>query len=293
MKPTQKLLTQVGAIVISIFVMPTLAPANSEVEPNSPVSYAQAFGASSSELNVFGSLFDLGVRMPLRDVDFYSFFAFAGDTIDISVTGSVTGVDGVNTSVALFGLAPNYALLDDDDLNSSIGGHRVMESGMYTVAVTNSGAIFSSGATVSGGIPSFGDYSLRVSGMSMASIEVDIDVKPRHHKVARINLEKKRSVKVAILGGAEFDVAKINRDSITFGATGKEKTLRKCKRRFKDVNRDGMPDLVCKFWLKGTYFEADSTKAYLSGETEDGTAFHGSDDISVKKHERVAHRKKK
>ncbi len=289
MKPTQKLLTRVGVIVMSMFVMPTLAHANTEYEPNSSVIEAQMLDASSSELTVFGSLVNTGgPRMPIRDVDFYSFFAFAGDTIDISVTGDGT----VNTSVALFGLAPGYALLDDDDLNSTISGHPIMESGMYTVAVTNGGATFSGGGMVSGGIPSFGSYSLRVSGMSLASMEIDIDVKPRRHKVARINLKKKRSVKVAILGGPDFDVAKIDRDSLTFGATGTEYTLRKCKRRFKDVNRDGMPDLVCKFRLKGTNFEADSTKAYLSG-TLDGTAFHGSDDISVKKHRKLVHRSKR
>ena len=290
MKPTQKLLTRVGVIVMSMFVMPTLAHANIAEEPSSSVFDAQVLGASSSELNVSGSLTNMGVRVPVSDVDFYSFFAFSGDTIDISVTGDGT----VNTSVALFGLAPGYALLDDDDLNSSIGGHRITESGMYTVAVTNGGATFSGGGMVSGGIPSFGSYSLRLSGMSMASMEINIDVKPRRHKVARINLKKKRSVKVAILGGPDFDVAKIDRDSLTFGATGKEYTLRKCKRRLKDVNRDGMPDLVCKFRLKGTNFEADSTKAYLSGETLDGMAFHGSDDISVKKHrKKLAHRSKR
>ena len=280
MKPTQKLLTRVGVIVMSIFVMPTLAHAN--------IEEAQMLEASSSELTVSGSLVNTGGRRPIRDVDFYSFFAFAGDTIDISVTG-----DGdVNTSVALFGLKPGYALLDDDDLNSTISGHPIMESGMYTVAVTNGGATFSGGGMVSGGIPDFGSYYLRVSGISMASMEIDIDVKPRRHKVARINLKKKRSVKVAILGGPDFDVANIDRDSLTFGATGKEYTLRKCKRRLKDVNRDGMPDLVCKFRLKGTNFEADSTKAYLSG-TVDGRAFHGSDDISVKKHRKLAHRSKR
>jgi hypothetical protein len=125
-------------------------------------------------------------------------------------------------------------------------------------------------------------------------MEINIDVKPRRHKVARINLKKKRSVKVAILGGSDFDVAKIDRDSLTFGATGNEYTLHKCKRRLRDVNRDGNPDLVCKFRLKGTNFEADSTKAYLSGETLDGRVFHGSDDISVKKHrKKLAHRSKR
>ena len=290
MKPTQKLLTRVGVIVISIFVLPTLAHANIAEESSSSVFDAQVLGASSSEFNVSGYLtLEVTSRWsaPTRDQDFYSFFAFAGDTIAMAVSGDV------DTSVALFGLAPGYALVATGDVNSRINGQVIAESGMYTVAVANRGAFFSDGGTVDGGAYEKGAYSLSVSGMSMASMEIDIDVKPRRHKVARINLKKKRSVKVAILGGPDFDVAKIDRDSLTFGATGKEYTLRKCKRRLKDVNRDGMPDLVCKFRLKGTNFEADSTKAYLSG-TLDGTAFHGSDDISVKKHrKKLAHRSKR
>ena len=289
MKLTQKLLTHIGAIVVLVFGISMSAQAVSEAEPNSPASLAQAIASSSSELNISGSLtlaFDAR-RRPIRDVDFYSFFAFAGDSIDIGASGDV------DTSVALFGLTPGYALLASGDASSRMSGHVVTESGMYTVAVANSGAFFSNDGTVTGGANEQGDYSLSVSGLSMPSIEISIDVKPRRHNVARINLRKKRKVKVAILGEAGFDVADIDQSSLTFGAYGDEKTLRKCKRRLKDVNRDGVPDLVCKFRLRDTGFEADSTKAVLKGRTKGGKQFYGSDDISVKKHERVAHRKKK
>ncbi len=292
MKHTQKLLTQIGAIVISIFVMPTLVQANSEMEPNSPILSAQAFATASSELNVSGSLKNvLAGRFPIRDVDFYSFFAFAGDSIDIGVSG--VGVDAVDTSVALFGLAPGYALVASGDASSRMSGRVITESGIYTVAVANSGAFFSGGGTVDGGALAQGAYSLSVSGLSMPSLEITIDVKPRRHDVARINLRKKRKVKVAILGEAGFDVAKIDQSSLTFGAYGDEKTLRKCKRRLRDVNGDGVPDLVCKFRLRDTGFDADSTDAVLKGRTKGGKQFHGKDRISVKKHERVARRHKK
>ena len=282
MKPTHKLLTKVGAIVVSVFSMSMLAQASSEIEPNSPASSAQTFAASSSELNVSGSLTYLGFdprrRQPIRDVDFYSFFAFAGDSIDI-------GVNGVRSSVALFGVAPGYAYLASGDASSRMSGHTISESGMYTVAVANSGAFFSNGGTVGGGAFDQGAYSLSVSGMSMPSMEISIDVKPRRHKkVARIKLKKKkkRKVKVAILGEDGFDVANIDQSSLTFGAYGDEKTLRKCKRRLKDVNRDGNPDLVCKFWLRDTGFDADSNEAVLKGRTKKGKQFYGTDRIAVK-----------
>ena len=128
----------------------------------------------------------------------------------------------------------------------------------------------------------------------MPSLEIKIDVKPRRHKAARLNLRKKRKVKVAILGDPNFDVAYIDPKSLTFGATGDEKTLRKCKRRYKDVNGDGVPDLVCKFSLRGSNFEADSTEAVLKGKTKGGKAFYGRDSVTVKaKRKKVAHRSKR
>ena len=290
MKTTQKLLAHIGVIVALVFGISMSAQAVNETERNEPIANAQGLPDASGEFNVSGSLtfmgFDPRTRQPIRDVDFYSFFAHAGDSIDI-------GVSGVNSSAALFGLAPDYALLADNSLSSGMSGHVITESGMYTVAVANNDAYFANGGTVGGGAFDEGAYSLSVSGLSIASMEINIDVKPRRHGVARINLRKKRKVKVAILGDADFNVADIDQSSLTFGAYGDENTLRKCKRRFKDVNGDGVPDLVCKFRLRDTGFEADSTEAVLKGRTKDDKEFYGSDKISVKKHERVARRKKK
>lgn len=289
MKTTQKLLAHIGVIVALVFGISMSAQAVNETgAENEPIASAQGLTDASSELNVSGSLKNvLAGRFPVRDVDFYSFFAFAGDSIDIGMSGVV------DTSVALFGLAPDYDLLADNGLSSGMSGHVITESGMYTVAVANSGAYFSDGGTVDGGAYDEGDYSLSVSGLSMASMEIKIDVKPRRHNVARINLRKKRKVKVAILGEDGFNVANIDQSSLTFGAYGDEKTLRKCKRRLRDVNGDGVPDLVCKFRLRDTGFDADSTDAVLKGRTKGGKQFQGRDRISVKKHERVARRHKK
>jgi hypothetical protein len=254
---------------------------------------AQALPASGSELNVSGNIATTVGRtgQPDYDVDFYSFFAFAGDSLDVNVSGA--GAQPLAaTSVGLFGPAPNYTLLDNSDLG--IAGRVVSEDGVYTVAVANAYAGFSSGGNVNGGAGGSGGYSLRISGISQSVTEVDIDVKPgRRAKKNRINMRKKHAVKVAILGGPKFDVKDVDRSSLTFGATGDESTLKKCKRRLKDVNRDGYRDLVCKFRLKATGFEAESTQAVLKGRTTSGNDFVGSDDISVKTHkhkDKVAYR---
>jgi hypothetical protein len=259
------------------------AHAASEVEPNSSASSAQVVDSSSGDLSVSGGLafrgMDPRTRQPIRDVDFYSFHANAGDRLDVAVSG-------VGTSVALFDDEQGFKLLDN--------GHTVAKNGMYTVAVANSMAIFGSGGLVSGGSFEEGSYVLSVSGFAKPALEISIDVTPRNkRKTAKIKLWKEDRVKVAILGSKSFNVADVDTSSLRFGAKGGEKTLKKCKRRFKDVNRDGHKDLVCKFKLKDSGFSAKTNKAVLTGYTKKGALFHGSDKVVVKESKRVAHWSKK
>jgi hypothetical protein len=216
-------------------------------------------------------------------VDFYSFHANAGDRLDIAVSG-------MSSSVALFDDGAGMSLVATGDASARINGHTVAKNGMYTVAVANSGAFFSSGGSVNGGAFEQGDYVLSVGGFAKPAMEISIDVKPHSKKkTAKIKLWKKDRVKVAILGSKSFNVADVDTSSLRFGAKGDEKTLRKCKRRFKDVNRDGHKDLVCKFDLENSGFTADTGKAVLSGYTKGGAVFHGSDNVEVKESKRVAH----
>ncbi len=60
-------------------------------------------------------------------------------------------------------------------------------------------------------------------------------------------------IRVAILSAPAFDpVRQIDRTSITFGRTGGEHSLEFCGAD--DVNRDGVPDLVCQFDTSVTGF---------------------------------------
>lgn len=290
MKRTQKLLTHIGAVALSVSCMSMAAHAASEVEPNSSASSAQVVDSGSGDFNVPGGLAFRGVdprtRQPIRDLDFYTFHATAGDSLDIAVSG-------MGSSVALYGDGPAFSLMETGDASGRINGHAVSKNGMYTVAVANSGAFFSPGGIVNGGSFEEGSYSLSVSGFAKPALEISIDVKPRKRNTARIKLWKKDRVKVAILGGKMFDVSTVDTSSLRFGAKGDEKTLKKCKRRLKDVNRDGHRDLVCKFSLKGSGFSAETDKAVLTGYMKNGTAFHGSDKVKVKESKKVAKWSKK
>ena len=96
-------------------------------------------------------------------------------------------------------------------------------------------------------------YSARAKGgqkkIAMARLfpimMIDIDIRPGF-----ILLPGKYrwwpKVKVAILSSEEFDAgSQVDQESLTFGRTGYEPSLKRCRKRLRDVNRDGLDDLIC------------------------------------------------
>ena len=286
-------------------------------DTNSVIDSAQVVDTSSGNLTITGELlfsatFDLTNPAAAftfnKDVDFYSFFASAGDELVIDVDGGIGGALSIDTKIGLFGPASDYPVLAESEDASSvdegseslkdprIDGFRVPADGVYTVVVTGRGALLADGGDAMGGAPGAlggnGDYLLKISGTSTAATSVDIAItkkmmkkhrrKGKREKTARINLKKKRHIKVAILGSESFPVSNIDSSSLTFGAVGTEDTLRKCKHRTKDVNRDGQPDLVCEFSLRDSGFNKYSYEGILNGQTSDGQHFSGADKVVVK-----------
>lgn len=106
------------------------------------------------------------------------------------------------------------------------------------------------------------------------------DVKPRSFP-STINVKKEGLVPVAILSTAEFDAAaRVDRTSLTFGATGLEHSFVRCGSP-EDVNDDGLADLVCQFDTTKTGLTCGMTTATLMGRTVDGRRFEGQDDVKL------------
>jgi len=106
------------------------------------------------------------------------------------------------------------------------------------------------------------------------------DVKPRSFP-STINLKKEGLVPVAILSTVEFDAAaRVDRTSLTFGATGLEHSFVRCGSP-EDVNDDGLADLVCQFDTTKTGLTCGMTTATLMGRTVDGRRFEGQDDVKL------------
>ena len=91
-----------------------------------------------------------------------------------------------------------------------------------------------------------------------------------------------RSVRAAILSSPAFDATRqVDRDTLSFGRTGYEDSLRRCFRRPRDVNRDGLDDLVCVFRRHDTGFQCGDRVGYLRGMTVDGYHLEGTDAVRI------------
>jgi len=118
---------------------------------------------------------------------------------------------------------------------------------------------------------------------------IAIDIKPgnKHNRIM-IASRGSASVQVAILSTADFNApAQVDKNSLTFGATGDENSLRRrflirtpdCRAR--DVNHDRIKDLVCSFLIRQTGFKIGDIVGILKGKTLDGTLLEARDSVVI------------
>jgi hypothetical protein len=157
-----------------------------------------------------------------------------------------------------------------------------------------------------GGSSSNGSYTLTIVGVSPSEKQISIDIRPGHKKTAKINPNSKRKIKVALLSSrdvndpskVDFDATKVDRASITFGPKDGAGTSGLCgktgtaanhrrddddddeddddkdRRAVKDVDRNGLLDLVCRFEIRAAGFDESDTEGVIKG-TIDGMPFEG------------------
>ncbi|HYN26831.1 MAG TPA: hypothetical protein VES94_00925, partial [Burkholderiales bacterium] len=64
--------------------------------------------------------------------------------------------------------------------------------------------------------------------------------------------------------------------SLTFGRTGYEKSLFRCRKNGKDINRDGRNDMVCYFKPDIANFQTGDLNGKLEGKTMSGQRIKGA-----------------
>jgi hypothetical protein len=123
-------------------------------------------------------------------------------------------------------------------------------------------------------------YSPEPSSLPV-ELEVPIDIRPFSHNNKIYHWEQ-GVIPVAILSKKGFDAPnEVDRESLTFGRTGNEHSKAFFLRRGKDVNHDGLRDLIFFFRAKMAGFEVGDTEGFLKGSTVKGQAIHGRDAVSI------------
>jgi hypothetical protein len=111
---------------------------------------------------------------------------------------------------------------------------------------------------------------------------VVIDIKPGENPTA-INTKSNGKLPVAILSSRTFSAPDmVDTATLTFGATGRERSLAFCNRNGEDVNGDGRLDLVCHFNTEDTGLKTGGKQAVLKGRTMKNSLIEGSEDVLLK-----------
>lgn len=290
-----------NTLLALLLALPGLAQAASESEANDPVTSAQALEIADIAVDgvaTTGSVVDgvVGVisGKSQLDFDYYAFEGQEGDVVTLDIDRGWNGARRVDTVLAIFGPAPAYRLLfyNDDkspvdpgsisSRDSRIVNFRLPANGVYTVGVaafqSMSRNVWVSDAEPTGSVvrstESNGDYTLIVSGVSLAVQQISIEIKPGSGDVAPINPKAKGRVPVALLGSSAFSVEDVDKASLTFGSTGNEASLAKCGSPA-DVNGDVFPDMVCHFDNQAAAFALTDDAATLRGRLGNGKKFEG------------------
>jgi len=117
--------------------------------------------------------------------------------------------------------------------------------------------------------------------LSPGETSINIDIRPFSRKNI-ILMWRWGKVPVAILSTDTFYAPDdVNKDTITFGATGEEASPIPWMTRTRDINHDGIKDLICVFRAKDTGFQPEDTIGILKALKTSDEPIKGQDSVIV------------
>lgn len=166
------------------------------------------------------------------------------------------------------------------DAKSSTGELRVYLDGDYLFTHTVQANTRRSGLSGFNSGNAGGDFDdFRVTSDTLPPL---LDVRP-WVSGSTINIKSMKEVNVALLATNEFSpLERVDTRTITFGATGDENTLSGCLRKPRDVNKDGLADLVCRFSLKLSGLQCTDKDIVLKGTLKTGVSFESKQSLVIK-----------
>jgi hypothetical protein len=257
-----------------------------------PAQFLPVRDSDNNRIEVTGSIGVLSTdSTPMDDVDFYSFFGKAGQTIEIDIDHaakkSVPGgtVRSLDAMIAVFHPTDGTVLrqatdtLPLDEGSISRFDPRLEKvylpvTGTYVVGVASDRRVFSTNGAITpfvGGSTSNGSYTLILTGVLPSAIQIEVDIKPGLDRITRINPKAKGTIPVALRSGNGFDALQADAGSIRFGPTGTEASGH-CN-KFK-------ADLLCHFDMEAANFQESDTEGKVTG-TIGGLPFEGTGWLKV------------
>ena len=185
-----------------------------------------------------------------------------------------TTFNGMDNDFALARFHP------DGSLDTGFGTDGIVTSNFGNSDNGNSLTLQPDGKIIVVGISNT-DFAIARYDVTNAGSELAIDIKP-NSQTNHVNPKSLGRIKVAILSTPNLDaLTMIDRNTVRFGRTGMEASLLRCKARGRDVNKDGLRDLVCVFSISLTGFQKGNHVGILGAQTIDGIALTGTDSIQV------------
>jgi len=272
--------------------------------PNHPIQSARSITVPRGGSVVIHGVIGNASGKRVEDADFYSFHAHQGDAFEFDIDdGMKTSGWSVNTNLSVFlPDAPAHTRDDfnddmvpgevDEGSNTALQGFRdahiakyvAKATGVHTVGVSSWPRVLLTGGvygSTSMNLTSNGTYTLIITNLTPPVLQIGIAIKPGSGEYAPMNAKSRGKVPVALISADNFDALTVVPESLTFGATGDEKSLSRCGKEGTDVNDDGRLDLVCHFEYQLGKFDEYSDRGVLKGETRDGTKFEGNGWLKV------------